>query len=148
MTWPSFIVPSAATICSAVSSWRLASAFSRPSSPRATFVARVPICLAACVAASRPTFDERLMRDVGMASFLAIRESARRPGAGGREGPLRAAALDLRAGDAYAADRVLEQRVAGEHRSYVALSYRALGDRALGHRALGYQEVQHPLGVP
>ena len=89
MTWPSFIaapfiVPSAATICSAVSSWRLASAFSRPASPRATFVARVPICLAACVAASRPTFDERLRRDVGMASFLATTSVA---------------AFDLRAGD-------------------------------------------------
>ena len=44
---------------------------------RATFVARVPICLAACVAASLPTFDERLSRDVGMASFLAMSRDVR-----------------------------------------------------------------------
>ncbi len=78
ITWPSFIaapfiVPSAATICSAVSSWRLASAASRLSSlRRATLPARVPICLAACVAASLPTFEERLSREVGIASFLAM----------------------------------------------------------------------------
>ena len=88
ITWPSFIaapfiVPSAATICSAVSSWRLASACSLPASPRATFVARVPICLAACVAASLPTFDERLSREVGMASFLAMSRDVR-PRLGGR----------------------------------------------------------------
>src|SRR4051812_9510631 len=81
MTWPSFIaapfiVPSAATICSAVSSWRRARARCLPSSERATFVARVPICLAACVAASRPTFEDRLRREVGIASFFGMLLSA------------------------------------------------------------------------
>ena len=72
-----FIVPSAATISSAVSSWRLASARCLPSSPRATFVARVPICLAAVVAASRPTFVERLRREVGIPPFSAIGQAER-----------------------------------------------------------------------
>ncbi len=49
-TWPTFIaapfiVPSAATICSAASSWRRSSATWRPSGVRATLAARVPASL-------------------------------------------------------------------------------------------------------
>src|SRR4051794_19147193 len=74
MTCPSFIaapfiVPSAATICSAVSICRRSRAFCLPSSSRPTFAAFVPICLAVCVAASRPTLEARRMRPVGMSCF-------------------------------------------------------------------------------
>ena len=76
MTWPSFIaapfiVPSAATICSAVSIWRRSSACARSSSSRVTLAARVPSCRAACPAASRPTRAARDQREVGSPS-LAI----------------------------------------------------------------------------
>src|SRR5215216_1836198 len=76
MTWPSFmaapfIVPSAATICSAVSIWRRASAALAPSSLRAKLAARVPSWRAACSAARRPTVAERRRREVGIGS-LAI----------------------------------------------------------------------------
>jgi hypothetical protein len=63
-----FIVPSAATTCSAVSSWRFASASRRASSPRNVFAARVPACLAACPAARRPTRVDRAILDVGILS--------------------------------------------------------------------------------
>src|SRR4051812_1034510 len=87
ITWPSFIaapfmVPRAATICSAVSTWRLARARSAASSERATLAARVAACLVPWVAASRPMRAARDQRDVGIRS-LAIE----------------LAALDLRAGD-------------------------------------------------
>src|SRR5579863_1149576 len=73
MTWPSFIaapfiVPSTATICSAVSTWRRASAASLASSPRARFAARVPNWRTACPAARRPIVAERTTREVGMFS--------------------------------------------------------------------------------
>src|SRR5919201_451053 len=91
ITWPSFIaapfiVPSAATICSAVSSWRRASACWASPSLRARLAARVPIWRTACPAASRPTVAERRSRDVGIGSLLL------------RAMPAVSAALDLRAG--------------------------------------------------
>src|SRR6478752_4825065 len=68
MTWPSFmaapfIVPSAATICSAASS------------ERARFAVFVPSCRAAWPAARRPTFADRRTREVGILSFglMALR---------------------------------------------------------------------------
>src|SRR6478736_1151296 len=75
-TWPSFmaapfIVPSAATTCSAVSYWRRASASRRASSPRNVLAARVPACRAACPAASRPTREDRASREVGILSSEA-----------------------------------------------------------------------------
>ena len=81
ITWPifiaaPFIVPSAATICSAVSTWRFSSAACPASSVRVRFAARVPIWRAACPAASRPTCAERRTRDVGMGSLrraMAVR---------------------------------------------------------------------------
>ena len=73
MTWPSFmaapfIVPSAATICSAVSMWRRCSAASPASSERVRLAILVPRCLAACFAASPPTLAVRAVRLVGMRS--------------------------------------------------------------------------------
>src|SRR5256885_9697216 len=73
ITWPSFIaalfiVPSTATICLAVSSWRRASASSAASSPRATLAARVPNCLTASLAASEATVAVRRAREVGIFS--------------------------------------------------------------------------------
>ncbi len=70
ITWPSFIaapfiVPSTATICLAVSSWRRANASWLACSPRVTFAARVPNCLTVSVAASFPTVAVRRTRDVG-----------------------------------------------------------------------------------
>src|SRR5689334_8240754 len=81
MTCPSFIaapfiVPSTATICSAVSSCRRSSAFWLFSSLRATFAARVPSCLAAVEAATPPIFDSLLRREVGISS-LATRGTLR-----------------------------------------------------------------------
>src|SRR3954452_6032001 len=89
MTCPSFIaapfiVPSAATICSAVSTCRRASAAPASSSERVTFAARVAACLAPWVAARRPTLAARVQREVGMRSW-AIRAD------------VLPAALDLRA---------------------------------------------------
>ena len=84
ITWPSFIaapfiVPSTATICSAVSTWRRASAASLASSPRARFAARVPNCLTACPAARRPIVAERTTREVGMFSrAISLAVPARR----------------------------------------------------------------------
>src|SRR4051794_34061921 len=71
MTWPSFIaapfmVPSAATICSAASIWRFSSASLRPSSPRPRLAARVPSWRAVWPAASRPIFAPRATRLAGM----------------------------------------------------------------------------------
>src|SRR5256714_3630759 len=63
-----FIVPSTATICLAVSSWRRASASSDASSPRATLAARVPNCLTASLAASEATVAVRRAREVGIFS--------------------------------------------------------------------------------
>src|SRR3954464_1829294 len=81
MTCPSFIaapfiVPSTATICSAVSSWPRPSPFWLFSSLRATFAARVPSCLAAVEAATPPIFDSLLRREVGISS-LATRGTLR-----------------------------------------------------------------------
>ena len=81
MTWPSFIaapfiVPSAATICSAVSSWRRESAACAESSSRVRLAARVPIWRAACSAARRPSCADRRTRDVGIGS-LSRRPSRR-----------------------------------------------------------------------
>ena len=66
-----FIVPSAATICSAASRLRRSSAACLPSSPRPRLPTRVPSWRAACPAASPETRAVRAMRDVGMRS-LAI----------------------------------------------------------------------------
>jgi hypothetical protein len=85
MTWPSFmaapfIVPSAATICSAVSTWRRASAACARSSSRVRFAARVPSWRAACSAARRPTVAERRRREVGIGSLaIASHGTNRRP---------------------------------------------------------------------
>src|SRR3954447_16981010 len=78
MTCPSFIaapfiVPSTATICSAVSTWRRSSALARSSSSRATLAARVPSCLAPCPAASRPIRAARDQREVGRSATLDLR---------------------------------------------------------------------------
>ena len=59
-----FIVPSTATICLAVSSWRRAIASSEACSPRVTFAARVPNCFTASLAASLPTVAVRRTREV------------------------------------------------------------------------------------
>ncbi len=64
-----FIVPSAATICLAVSSWRLAIASSEASSPRVTLAARVPNCFTASPAASDATVAVRRTREVGIFSL-------------------------------------------------------------------------------
>src|SRR5829696_3706767 len=74
MTCPSFIaapfiVPSAATICSAASRLRFSSAAWRPSSPRPRFAARVPSWRAAWPAARPDTRAVRAMREVGMRSL-------------------------------------------------------------------------------
>ena len=74
ITWPSFmaapfIVPSTATICFAVSSWRRDIAASAASSSRVTFAARVPNCFTASVAASVATVAVRRTREVGIFSF-------------------------------------------------------------------------------
>ncbi len=66
-----FIVPSTATICLAVSSWRRASASSAASSPRVTFAARVPNCFTASLAASVATVAVRRTREVGIFSLCA-----------------------------------------------------------------------------
>ena len=85
MTWPSFIaapfiVPRAATICSAVSMWRRCSATSPASSERARLAILVPRCLTACRAARPDTFAVRAVRLVGMRSLAIPRETtARRP---------------------------------------------------------------------
>ena len=81
ITWPSFIaapfiVPSTATICSAVSTWRRSSAACALSSERATFAARVPNCRTAWPAASRPTRVVRATREVGILSSSATRLAA------------------------------------------------------------------------
>ena len=73
MTCPSFIaapfiVPSTATICSAVWSCRRSSACCEASSPRVTFAARVPSCLAAVLAATPPILLSRRTREVGILS--------------------------------------------------------------------------------
>ena len=73
MTCPSFIaapfiVPSTATICSAVSSWRRSSAFWPASSVRVTFAARVPSWRAAVLAATPPILLSRRSREVGILS--------------------------------------------------------------------------------
>src|SRR3954447_11062156 len=78
MTCPSFIaapfmVPSTATICSAVSIWRRSRAFARSSSSRATLTARVPSCLAPWPAASRPMRAARAQREVGRSATLDLR---------------------------------------------------------------------------
>ena len=92
-TWPSFIaapfiVPRTATICSAVSTWRRASASWLASSPRATFAARVARRSAACLAARRPIVAERAGARSGC------------PRGASRGGSVRFAdALDARAGD-------------------------------------------------
>jgi hypothetical protein len=80
ITWPSFmaapfIVPSAATICSAVSSWRCASAFCASSSERVRLAARVPAWRTAWPAASRPTVAERRRREVGIGFLRATRSA-------------------------------------------------------------------------
>src|SRR5205807_3698078 len=67
-----FMVPRAATICSAASMWRRSSAASRPSLLRATLAARVPACLTACPAAKRPTLAVRPTREVGMRSLATL----------------------------------------------------------------------------
>src|SRR5438309_5358284 len=64
-----FIVPSTATICLAVSSWRFAIASCEASSPRVTLAARVPNCLTASLAASVATVAVRLTREVGIFWF-------------------------------------------------------------------------------
>ena len=64
-----FIVPSTATTCLAVSSWRLASASSEASSVRVTFAARVPSRFTASLAASEATVAVRRAREVGIFSF-------------------------------------------------------------------------------
>ena len=74
ITWPSFIaapfiVPSTATICLAVSSWRRDIAASAASSSRVTLAARVPNCLTASLAASVATVAVRRTREVGIFSF-------------------------------------------------------------------------------
>src|SRR3954469_13891576 len=71
MTCPSFIaapfiVPSAATICSAASIWRFSRASFLPSSPRPTLAARVPSWRTVWPAASRPIFAPRATRPAGM----------------------------------------------------------------------------------
>src|SRR3954469_5025173 len=77
MTCPSFIaapfiVPSTATICSAVSIWRRSIAFARSSSSRVTLAARVPSCLAPWPAASRPMRAARDQREVGISATLDL----------------------------------------------------------------------------
>ena len=77
MTWPSFIaapfiVPSAATICSAASRLRRSSAACLPSSERPRLAARVPRWRAAWPAANPDTRAVRATREVGIRSF-AIR---------------------------------------------------------------------------
>ena len=74
ITWPSFIaapfiVPSTATTCLAVSSWRRASASSEASSLRVTLAARVPSRFTASLAASVATVAVRRAREVGIFSF-------------------------------------------------------------------------------
>ena len=74
MTCPSFIaapfiVPSAATICSAASRLRRSSAAWRPSSERVRLAARVPSCRAAWPAASPDTRAVRATREVGILSL-------------------------------------------------------------------------------
>ena len=66
-----FIVPSAATICLAVSSWRRPIASSEACSPRVVFAARVPNCLTASLAASFPTVAVRRTREVGIFLLLS-----------------------------------------------------------------------------
>src|SRR4051812_21948565 len=103
MTCPSFIaapfiVPSTATICSAVSSCRRSSAFWPASSLRATFAARVPNCLAAVEAATPPIFDSLRRREVGISSLAIRRGRLRlelRPLVGRRGGAARAAVNQL-----------------------------------------------------
>jgi hypothetical protein len=77
ITWPNFIaapfiVPSAATICLAVSSWRRALASCAPCSLRATFAALVPRRLTVSPAASRPTVAVRRTLDVGIFSCATL----------------------------------------------------------------------------
>src|SRR3954453_4646471 len=77
MTCPSFIaahfiVPSTATICSAVSIWRRSIAFARSSSSRVTLAARVPSCLAPWPAASRAMRAARDQREVGISATLDL----------------------------------------------------------------------------
>src|SRR3954452_15393575 len=77
MTCPSFIaapfiVPSTATICSAVSICRRSRALARSSSSRATLTARVPSCLAPCPAARRPMRAARDQREVGRSATLDL----------------------------------------------------------------------------
>ena len=84
ITWPSFIaapfiVPSAATICSAASRLRRSSAACLPSSERPRLAARVPRWRAACPAARPDTRAVRATREVGIRS-LAIRVWASRSG--------------------------------------------------------------------
>src|SRR5919201_1311789 len=78
MTWPSFMaapfmVPRAATICSAASTWRFSRAALAASSVRARFAVLVPSCRAAWPAARRPTLADRRTREVGILSFGLIR---------------------------------------------------------------------------
>src|SRR6266566_513966 len=81
ITWPSFIaapfiVPSAATICLAVSSWRRAMASSDACSERATLAARVPNCFIASLAARLATVAVRRTREVGIFSLSRAMRSA------------------------------------------------------------------------
>jgi hypothetical protein len=76
ITWPSFIaapfiVPSTATIRSAVSSCRRSSALALASSSRVRLTARVPSWRAPCPAARRPTRAARAKRDFG-SSDMAV----------------------------------------------------------------------------
>ena len=104
ITWPSFIaapfiVPSAATICSAASRWRRSSAACLPSSERARFVRRVPSWRAAWPAARVPTFAVRARREVGMRSLAIDPDIGRAPAAARRA--LRASASAWRWGRAW-----------------------------------------------
>src|SRR3954447_14810064 len=146
MTCPSFIaapfiVPSAATICSAASIWRFSSASLRPSSPRATLAARVPSCRALWPAASRPIFAARATRPAGMSCrWRAIRPPTLpapcrqpRPQPGGRvprRGVHDVAVADRGVRPVHDARPVLLQRVhelAGEDRQHGGVA-RALLD--------------------
>ena len=86
-TWPSFmaapfIVPSAATICSAASRWRRSSAAWLPRSSRVRFAAWVPSRRVPWPAASRATRAVRAIRDVGMRSLAMAAEGCQGAGVG------------------------------------------------------------------
>src|SRR3954451_7648679 len=109
-----FIVPRAATICSAVSTWRRASASLARSSSRVRFAARVPSWRAACSAASRPTVAERRRREVGIGS-LAMAANGTNRGAPGRSARESGAQRKRRGG--VRAQRLERGRHAGRRRS-------------------------------